>query len=417
MTSNKILLYWIIVRIAERVFTNDADVNSAFSVSSAHYGYAIVYSGATALLIYFFIQDRRRIRTNLFVNVQAGLYCYALLTALWSAESLVSAGQAIYSLYGLIFAGALCKYALEQGNARESARRLVMIWTNLLLIDYVVDVVFFVSSGIFSPPPIDEKALVAIAAFMINVAVGGRAKNPKSLALLWMFAAGQSFSAIMASTIIFARYLAGRVGKIISFMFIVFLGWAIYDVLRLVQAGLLSIYGKSWNYILSGSGRFRAWEYLYNEIAMFNWGDFFFGVGFMSERTFLSRQYLTWSIDAHSSILQSLYGVGVLGTSLMITLWVIPFMIPKRLWLQSSDARLWKTLLGCHTAFIVFGLTSSHYFSRPSVSAIFMTGILLLLHNLRQPAARTLMLPASVSTNCLQNAATNSGLVRAAGPR
>lgn len=382
ITYGKILLYWIIVRMAERLFTNDADVNSAFAASSAHYNYAIIYTGSTALLAYFFQRDPKKISINAFTKLQIALYSYAAISAIWSPATLVSIGQAVYSFYGLIFAAALCKYAAQSETPVLAIRRLIRVWIDLLLIEYLVDVVFFFASGHLGPPPIDEKALAAIAALLISLALGERKVTIKRILLLWMFAAGQSFSAIIASAIIFARYVAGRVGKAIGFVFAISLTWAVFEALRLVESGQLSIYGKSWEYILSGSGRFRAWEYLYNEIAMSNWGDIVFGHGFMSEREFLSRQYLSWAIDAHNSILQSLYGLGVVGTLIMAGIWLTPFLTPSRVWQISGDRRFWQILIGCHCAFIVFGLTSSHYFSRPSISAIFMTSIFLILYNM-----------------------------------
>ncbi|MGK6322996.1 hypothetical protein ACMGDM_07900 [Sphingomonas sp. DT-51] len=380
MTYAKLLLYWLIVRMSERLFTNDADVNSSFAVSSAHYNYAVTYTAATIFLFYVYQTARQPIRINLFTRIQLVLYGYALVTSIWSPELLVSLGQAVYSFYGIIFSLSLTQFAARDEDPVGALRKLLHLWSALLLIDYAVDIVFFVSAGTLKPPPIDEKALVALATLVLTLVTDGRVITWRGAALFWMFAAGQSFSAIVASTIIFSNYIAGRVGKIIGLVFAVGLAWIVYDALRLVQAGQLSMYGKSWEYILSGSGRFRAWDYLYNEIAASDLASYVFGHGFMSERDFLSRQYLSWAIDTHSSILQALYGVGLLGTTVMIALWLIPFLTSRRYWEKAIPTSFWKTLVGCHAAFIIFGLTSSHYFSRPSVSAIFMTSIFLTMH-------------------------------------
>ncbi len=378
-----ILIYWLTVRLAERLFTNDADVNSAFAAAASHYYYAVVYTGATVALVYMFRRDVVRIQGGLFVRLQLGLYLYASLTSIWSIGALVSIGQSVYSLYALLFAVSLAKYAMREGHPVTAVNKLLRMWIDLLLIDYVVDAVFFLSIGSFGLPSIDEKALVAMAAFMLNRVLDQDKLDLKRIGLLWMFGAGKSFSAILASVFILSRYISGRVGRSIGLVFGIGLVWIIYQVLELVQAGQLSIYGKSWEYILSGSGRFHAWEYLYDEIILSDWGDLVFGHGFMSERTFLSNQYLTWSIDAHSSILQSMYGVGLVGTSIMVVLWLSPYLAPRHIWRNVCTPKFWHVLVGCHTAFIVFGLTSSHYFSRPSISAIFMTSIMCTLYNIR----------------------------------
>lgn len=387
MTYRILVLYWLVIRLSERLFTNDADVNSAFAASSSHYYYALVYTGATVLLAYLLKRDSRPVFANTFIKLQVTLFSYAVATSVWSPEALVSAGQAVYSFYGLLFAMALCKYAAYEVDTISSLSKLIRIWGDMLLIDYVIDVGFFFAIGNFGPPPIDEKALVAVATFILGRVIGNDWLNARQFGLLWMFAAGRSFSALIASTIIFSRYMTGRVGKVIGILFAGSLIIVIYEALRLVEAGQLSIYGKSWEYILSGSGRFRAWEYLYVEILGSDWGDFVFGHGFMSERSYLSNQYLTWAIDTHSNILQSLYGLGIIGTTLMVLIWLYPFLVGRSFWAFTCGQRFWKVLLGCHTAFIIFGLTSSHYFSRPSISAIFITSCVALIFNLERRVA------------------------------
>lgn len=65
----------------------------------------------------------------------------------------------------------------------------------------------------------------------------------------------------------------------------------------------------------------------------------------------------------------------------MIAIWVYPMVMSSRWWSGGVAKRTWSVVQGANIAFIVFGLTSSHYFSRPSVSAIFMATIILVIYN------------------------------------
>jgi hypothetical protein len=390
ISYKSIILYWVIVRGAERLFTNDADVNSTFSASLSHVYYGAAYTAATIFLFYCVRASDTKLRYGKFFTLQVPLYSYALISCTWSTAILVSFGQSVYSFYSLVLSVALCKYAMEDVDGIGALRRLIWLWVNLLIYDYIINVLASLASGQVRLPPLDQVSLIAIAVLLIGITIKVQLSLLKKLCMFWMFAAGQSFSAILSSTIIFARYVSGKIGNTIGILFFIVLVWVIYDALRLVEAGQLSIYGKTWEFILSGSGRFSVYDRLYSEIRNFDWGEFVFGRGYMNEREFLTQQYLSWAIDAHNNVLQSLYGLGLVGTTLMVSIWLTPFFVRKRHWSQVVDVHLWKILLACNIAFITFGLTSSHYFSRPSLSAVFMTSIFLTVHNMvaRKQSAR-----------------------------
>jgi len=153
--------------------------------------------------------------------------------------------------------------------------------------------------------------------------------------------------------------------------------WYLY---RLLLAGDIKIYSKSIDYIYTGSGRFDLYSVLMNKIIDQNISLLIFGNGYMSERYALSASELTWSIDAHNNILQSLWGVGVLGTLIMFKVWrsfIESFSSYKTLVTRTQM----RTLNLSVFAFVAFGLTSSHFFSRPSLSAVFITSLCILLGN------------------------------------
>jgi len=111
--------------------------------------------------------------------------------------------------------------------------------------------------------------------------------------------------------------------------------------------------------------------------------DILFGHGFMSERTYLSQLPLSWAIDAHSNVLQSLYGVGAFGLLLMFSIYIhLHFIYKKAAIVLTQYSTLMYFFRIFNLSFILFGLTSSHYFSRPSVSAIFITSFVVLVSSL-----------------------------------
>lgn len=377
MTKTKILIYWLLVRISEKLFSNDADVNSVFSASSSHYYFGAVYTFATAFLFLNFIIDKTEIKTGKFVILQILLFLYYFITVFWSPQPLVSTGQVVYSFYGLFFATALGKYSVRAASGNAPVEKLLRLWALLMVLDYVISLAFNLLKQDLKLPSIDERALVAISIFLLLVAHSSVKSGFIKYMLLWTYVMGQSFSAIASSMVIFTGFVYSKVGKVFALCFLFIAAWAFYLASGYIQSGDFTVYGKTWDYILTGSGRFNAWSYLVDEIAAFEPFDLLFGRGFMSEREFLIRQDLSWGIDAHSNVIQTMYGTGLIGLILMLSVWLWPFFSAKRSIAKNYGNNYSDLVISCHIAFISFGLSSSHYFSRPSVSAIFMSSFLI----------------------------------------
>lgn len=380
MTKAKILLYWLVVRISEKLFSNDADVNSAFSASYSHVYFGAVYTFATVFLFLNFIQDDTKIRHNKFILFQILLFSYYFVTVFWSPQAIVSTGQALYSFYGLLFALSVVKYSLKNASNEDPITSLLKIWALMILMDYVISISFNVFRDTFLWPSLDEKALVAISIFIL---LWGRSENKIeiwSYPLLWLYFMGQSFSAIASSMIIFSGFVYSKIGKFFALLFLIMALWLFYIASGYIQSGDLTVYGKTWDYILTGSGRFNAWSYLVDEIVHFELFDLFFGRGYMSEREFLIRQDLSWGIDAHNNVIQTMYGAGLIGLILLMMLWFWPIVGARKAIAQAYGTRYSDLVISCHLAFISFGLSSSHYFSRPSISAIFMSSFFILAY-------------------------------------
>jgi O-antigen ligase len=100
----------------------------------------------------------------------------------------------------------------------------------------------------------------------------------------------------------------------------------------------------------------------------------------MSERAYLSTLDLSWAIDAHNSVLQCLYGGGIVGLVLLFRVWFIANRFFESIKIDNLDDRTIGIFKSANIAFILFGLTSSQYFSRPSESAIFISSLVILIY-------------------------------------
>lgn len=380
-SSIYIFIYWIFFRLSDKLLANEADVNSAFSESANHYYIALSYTGVTALILMWQHVIRSRMKANGFLYIQVALYLYFILTSFWSVMFLISLGQAVYSFYGLIFAYSLARYCFSGMAGSNPLRHLVDIWASLIFIEYVISFVYFMIMKGFYFPPIDERALVSFVILMMYLNFNSKSRGFVKLTLFYIFFMGQSLSALIASVFPISALIRNKFGTFFSIIFFtVGLSFGFY-LIELIQSGRFTIYGKDWSFMITGSGRFNVWYSLYEEIMASEWYNLIFGHGYMSERAYLVTQNLTWGIDAHSNILQSLYGIGILGTVIMLSVWFYPVLNRKYI-IQVLGSKNTNILMYCHFSFIFFGLTSSHYFSRPSISATFMASIFFVIFHL-----------------------------------
>lgn len=374
-----IILAWLMLSIFEGVFSNaeGTAANSNFTAAGSHLSMALGYSCIAIFLLVLFVRQYQSVKLYAPIKYQIILYLYFLVTGFWSNLALVSFGQAIYSFYGLFFAFSI-GYACTRRDLLSSVTEFIKLWFSMLLVAYVLEA-FFITfySGVFRLVPLDEKALISIVlivlAFSFRIGVGGI----RNIILWFMFIFGLSFSSILSSLIFFLSRNRLHI-RIFLLLFFIPAAWKFYTLLL---AGDVKIYSKSINYIYTGSGRFEVYSLLMNKIIDQNISPLIFGNGYMSERHTLDASGLPWIIDAHNNILQSLWGVGVLGTLIMFIVWrsfIKSFSSYKTLLTKTQI----RTLNLSVFAFILFGLTSSHFFSRPSLSAIFITSLCILLGNI-----------------------------------
>lgn len=363
---------WLILKILDHVLANRVDPDSAF-VASANHLYLISSNIFISILLIYFLINYKKLHYNNYIGLQLVLYLYYFCTSAWSDMLIVSAGQSVYSLINLIFGYVIAKIAITD-NLEKSMLNFLIIWSKILLVEYFVKVV--VIGGLFVP--LDEKSLIAAVVFYGFIVINKSTIWSKFCFILIFI--GNSFSAVFAAIVFWisvSRKFYGFFRKCILISILILCSYVIF---LLLDAGLITIFGKSIEIMQSGSGRFGVWEALLLEISKFDFLHLLFGRGYMSERAYLTQLDLTWGIDAHSNILQIMYGTGILGVLLVSMVWLWPLTNRKFTKLTRFQPRLRSYLVAANFSLLVFGATSSHYFSRPSLSAMFMTGLIVVIH-------------------------------------
>jgi len=363
-----ILSYFSLVALLEVLLgsvTGTAS-DSAFALGGQH---VLMLIGLTLLLLGIVSLSITRFGGFLIapiLRIEAGLFFLFLLSSFYSASFFVSFGQSIISFFGLIISmiiGRHCFFKKELG-----CDYFFDLWLQILLSIYLVKFfggVYF--QGEARLVPSDEKALLAAVCGFYFIT---RLATLRSIISVFLLFLGASFSAFVASVPLLLSIRLRFFGVILILSSFI----AGYYLFLLVESGSLLIYGKSAEYFISGSGRFAVYKELMEVIARSHPLHWFIGNGFMSERTALVNKGLPWTVDAHNNLLQSLYGVGVVGTAVMLYLWykLAKFFATEvnTVFHQSS-----KFFLCAVISCAAFGLTSSHFFSRPSMTAIFITSL------------------------------------------
>lgn len=377
-----LLIYWIILSLSRELTTNRVDPTSEFSVSTNHSIFAGIYTTLIfSLIIWFIFVKRENVcrEVNRAATTQYILFSYYMVSVFWSSNIMVSLGQAIYSIYGLIFSILIAQVLKSKRTLENSISIFIKFWVMLLLIDYIIKLIFVNIRGEKIMPALDEFSLIAIVLLIIMLITDNKSSRMK-ITLLMLYLFGNSFSALVIGLLPILQYIRIKFGNVIRNLIYLILILLVTLMLDYIINNQGSLYGKTIEYFISGSGRFMVWEKLIEEIWNRPMAEFIFGSGYMTERTFLTSINVPWVIDAHNNIIQTLYGTGVVGLILMILVWYgfDKFLRSKKL-IDKIGSNLIKILLVSNLSFILFGLTSSHYFSRPSMSATFFSSLIFLI--------------------------------------
>lgn len=360
--------YFCLIALLEGLLSanNSVAANSAFSFGSQHIvmmmGLSMLLIGLTSVAVI----KNGNFKIAPLIIVEAALFLFFLLSSMYSATFMVSFGQAVISIFGLMISMIIGRHCFFTKNINFDY--FFSLWLLILLCTYLVKFllqVYFQNQVRLVPS--DEKALLAAICGIYFIYRLSAIRSLISVSLLFV---GASISAFLASIPLLLSSEKRIVGLILSLFFVT----GGYFIFLQVESGTLSIYGKSVEYLISGSGRFTVYKELMHIIANSHPLQWIIGNGYMSERAALIGKDLSWTVDAHNNVLQSMYGVGVIGTALMLYLWYrfANFFLKEAAVISRQYSKLFfYAVVAC----AAFGLTSSHFFSRPSMSAIFITSL------------------------------------------
>lgn len=172
----------------------------------------------------------------------------------------------------------------------------------------------------------------------------------------------KSFSALLAITVGLVYVLINKKKFLTSITFlslIIVSLFLLYNFLLQNIGSSTLIFGKNINALLIGSGRFEVYLAGIAEIQNLDLTEQIKGIGFMAERSALSKYDLAWVTDMHNSLLMSILTGGVIAG-----IFYLMFIISGFLIRIDNQKRLRFRLF--HVMSLFFGFTSTYYLGRPS---------------------------------------------------
>lgn len=356
------------------------DPASSFSASSNHLVFGIAFS--TIMLIFLLSCGLLSIKINKKIFSRLApillLFLYQYISVIWSPQPLVSFGNATYSLYYLLI-GVIVGLQYPSQPLGAAVNKFCHFFIKLLILDFIISLIFnIINDARILAPAMGEKVVIsAILIMLIGIYATKKRLFSKS-ALIYFIIFGRSFSALVAIIAIIPAALQKRRNVFIKAIYIVTPILFFISLYFLITTATVTFFGKTTAFFMTGSGRFAVWQALIEHFLEKPLSAQFFGDGFMSERVFLSSLgTLSWVIDAHSNILQALHGLGCFGLALLIAVWIRIDRLCVRYRRKNQDHKIFLSILRySNISFILFGLTASTYFSRYSLSMIFILGLL-----------------------------------------
>lgn len=356
---------WIAVAFAlaivgENVFgsSDTESIAGGFAASYSHFFY--IGSALIGTVVLFFLFPGSDLRFPRFYLPYLFLAIYALLSSFWGTAFLKSAGLSLMLILNLIWA-AVIGVELRRVPEGKRFRAFVDLWAVLFIINFCIENII---KGAFAN--LDEFSIMAmILSYMLL-----RLRSFTAALIVFILSlSGQSFSAILGFFLFIIAHKFFRISNSKKIFSLLLIGIIVFLTLHVEWLGLLEesgirIFGKNSNGIISGSGRFNAWQAVYDAILASSWSFFLFGHGYATDRDVLTQAGLTWSVDVHNNVLHMAYGLGLIG--LLLFIWALIWSIRLAV---LRDFR--KYLLPILIAFLFFGFSSSYFFGRPSYMAIF----------------------------------------------
>lgn len=306
-----ILLFILFLAVNTLLF-NEGDTNGNLSINTTHLSIGIL--NLTILVIT--IIALKKIRLNSYIT---SLLTISLATFIHSLF-FFNINGIYYSFLFLsttllgIYLGQTIKSEKEKLNILQIYVVLTYLFTGF--VRYKRDNVI----SIFVPT--DRTVLIGFYFFLIS-------KGPRKYLMLTLGILGRSLSGILSFLLAYLNFRYKKLTILFSAL-LLFLIPYIYIYIEQNLIGTSFMFGKNFEHLLTGSGRFEIYQKGFEYFINSNWREIMFGNGYMKERNILTTLNLTWSSDPHNSFLRAAISLGILGIIILTRLYYLSFkQIPK----------------------------------------------------------------------------------------
>ena len=355
-----IIAIFALAIVGENAFgsSDTGSITSGFSANHSHIFYVGSALIGTAGLILLF--PGANIKFPRFFMPYIVMTLFAMMSSFWGSAPIKSGGLSLILLLNLIWSSVI---GLEFRKIDEANRFRIFVsmWTILFFINFTIE---NISKGFFAN--LDEFSMIA---FILSFMMFRLGRHILSTIIFTAALSGQSFSAVLGFFLFIIVYYFDRLSKIGKFLILLLYAMLSIFLLQvnwiafLEQRGI-TIFGKDSANLITGSGRFTAWQSVYDAIKEANWLQKLFGHGYATDRDVLTQTELSWAVDVHNNLLHIQYGLGLIG----MTIFIVAIAKSMKLELLAQFNRYRLAILA---AFLFFGFSSSYFFGRPSYMAVF----------------------------------------------
>lgn len=367
--NNFALYSWAAKIFIDTIFStnNIENVNSILVVTEDHYYRFLANLCVFISILAYNLKNQSWIK-NSYIKLMVAYYGYAGLTGFVSSSLLTTLGNAFYAIEYVLLGVTVANVAAKEANGLKRLGSLLKQWSTILILMYFSSAFIYYEELPFTA--MDEKSLIAIIVFLLMKRYTIRYYTYLLMPLVAIF--GKSFSALVCGFIYYciSNITKIRVSSIIAIQMTILGLFYLYS--QLVD-GSITVYGKSIDHFITGSGRFEVWSALWEEIEKSSLNELIFGHGFMSERTALADYNLPWIVDVHNNVLQVIYGTGLIGLFFLCLLALYPAFIDQKKIMYTKSI-----IVNVNIVLLLFGVTSSTFISRPSISLSFFCSLMLL---------------------------------------
>lgn len=352
------------------VVNEEAGVNSEFATSTAAY----LVAGATLVFCFALIipNIRQRLALHQITSLALLFYMLGLVFSLFSSIPIISAFRSISGILYILAAYYVAK-KVAKNSTLEIDAIIYQVCATIGIAFIIGEILSDLDKGLLNAFLSIQAGSGALFIGYLSVwhfnrfLISNRTVELikfGAIALLCAFL--QSFSTLLsiATLAIFLSFINRRWLILLLIVAATLTSGLSFYYFLLENSGAV-ILGKSAGAYLIGSGRFQMYQIAIDAYINMPIIQKIIGVGFMAERDILRHGDLAWSTDVHNYLLSNLLGVGLIGLMVTLAYSLAPFLAFKKI-KKGVPHHIATNWLSMHTLFLVYGMTSTSYFSQPS---------------------------------------------------